>query len=220
MVKFTINDKYLFFHNSILKWGSKNLRVFPWRETRNPYKILLAEIMLHRTKAKQVEEVYIKFLKKYPDFEGICNADLHKIITDLSTLGLKWRANSLYELACIISTKYNGDIPAEKKELLKLPGIGEYISSAFLCFAYDIPEPMLDTNTIRVIGRVYGLEISDSSRRNKKFKIIMQYLLKVGSCKSFSWSLIDFANAICKSRSPLCNICPLCSICNYYIKEV
>lgn len=172
--------------------------------------------MLHRTNAKQVEEVYIKFLKKYPNFNEICNVELDEIIKDLFSLGLIWRANNLYKVACIIIKEYDGNIPTEKNELLKLPGIGEYIASSFLCFAYNKPEAMLDTNIIRVIGRVYGLEISDSSRRNRKFNDIMKQLLKFGSCKLFSLSLIDFANAICKSRSPLCNICSLCSICNYY----
>lgn len=201
-------------HKVILNWGTNNLREFPWRKTSDPYKILLAEIMLHRTRASQVERVYKSFLNKYPDLDSICDAGIDKIISDLSGLGLQWRAELLYNMACVI-TKNHGNVPSNKKELMKLPGIGHYISSAVICFAFEKPEPLLDTNTVRVIGRVFGLKITDSSRRSKKFEKIMFNMVNFGECRLFSLSLIDFADAICK-LDPLCLICPVNSLCNYY----
>ncbi len=125
----------------ILNWGRQNLRNFPWRKTSNPYKILLAEIMLHRTNAKQVEKVYESFLHKYPDLVSICDAGIEQIISDLSRLGLRWRLELLYNMACIISKNLE-NIPSNKNELMELPGIGHYISSAVVCFAFDKPEPI------------------------------------------------------------------------------
>lgn len=203
-------------HEKIAEWGKFNKRKFSWRNTSDPYKIMIAEIMLHRTKASQVEPVYIKFVKKYPDFNSICISDPHEILSDLKGLGLKWRAKLLHKVACEIKDKYKCQVPTKKEELLKLPGIGLYIASAVMCFAYDIPEPLLDTNTVRVVGRVFGLEINDSSRRNKLFESIMKDLSYSNDLKHFLFSLIDFSAIICKSKNPKCNICPIKDICRFY----
>lgn len=175
--------------------------------------------MLHRTRASQVERVYGHFLNKYPNLDSICNAGIKKIISDLSGLGLKWRAELLCNMACVIAKKH-GNIPSNKKELMDLPGIGHYISSAVLCFAFEKPEPILDTNTVRIIGRLFGLNINDSSRRSKKFEKIMFNMINLGECKLFSLSLIDFAEAICRSSNPLCHQCPINDLCIYYENNI
>lgn len=192
------------------------MRPFPWRVTCSPYKILIAEIMLHRTRAQQAEKVYKSFIKKYSDFNSICNSDKEVILNEIAPLGLLWRAELLYDLSCLIVKKYNGKIPKGKEQLLNLPGIGPYISSAFLCFTYGIAEPLLDTNTVRVIGRLFGIQITDSSRRKKNFREIMQRMVNYGECKMFSLSLIDFADAICKPKDPICEKCLLNDICCFY----
>jgi len=210
--------KYKIIHKEILTWSKDNLRVFPWRKTSDPYKIFIAEIMLHRTRASQVEDVYNLFINNYSDFKSICDAGKERILYELSGLGLKWRAEFLYEISCILSQEYGEIIPSDKSVLLELPGVGPYISSAFLCFVYDLPEPILDTNTVRVIGRLFGLKITDSSRRSKKFKILMEELVNLGNCRLFSLTLLDFADAICKPQNPQCDQCILNDICDYYIK--
>lgn len=210
-------SKLVLIHEKILEWGDDNLRDFLWRRTSNPYEIIIAEIMLHRTKASQVEPVYKNFIKKYSSFKEICYADEEEIIADIATLGLKWRIKSLRDMSCYLSNKYDGDVPHKKRELLELPGVGPYIASAVLCFAYDLPEPLLDTNTVRVIGRLFDLTITDSSRRSKKFENIMRNLVDLGTCKKFSLSLIDFAGAICRSIDPLCPECPINNLCSFYV---
>ncbi len=203
-------------HKELLTWSKDNLRVFPWRNTSDPYKIFIAELMLHRTRATQVLEVYNTFIDIYPDFKSICQAGKEKILNELSSLGLKWRAELFYKISCILSQEYNDVIPSDKSLLLELPGVGHYISSAFLCFTYDLPEPILDTNSVRVIGRVFGLKITDSSRRSKKFRILMKEMVNLGNCRLFSLAILDFADAICKPKDPLCNQCILKNICVYY----
>ncbi|HII92598.1 MAG TPA: DNA glycosylase [Methanosarcina sp.] len=201
----------------LLMWGEQNLRKFPWRETSDPYKIVIAEVMLHRTKADQVKDVYEKFILKYPDFESIVKAGREAIKADLKSLGLFWRADLLYDMAVQVVEKYGGKLPLERKKLMAMPGVGNYISAAILCFGFNLPEPVLDTNTVRVLGRIFGLNITDSSRRSKLYYDVMYDLINFWDPRTVSFSLIDFANAVCiPGEKPRCEICNLKDICIYY----
>jgi len=203
-------------HERILEWGKNNARSYPWRQTRDPYRIFIAEVLLHRTNADQVRHVYERFVRRYPDFPAIVDAGRHEIRLALHSLGLTWRADLLFEAAIEIVHAHNGTIPLNKEKLVKLPGVGSYIASALLCFACDAPEPLLDTNTVRVVGRVLGLPVTDSSRRSKKFQDIMRTLAGMREPRAFFFSLIDFAAEICKARSPVCDRCPVASVCRYH----
>jgi A/G-specific adenine glycosylase len=224
-MKMINKDKYYFkkiknIRTELLIWGEQNLRKFPWRETLDPYKIIVAEVMLHRTKANQVKDVYENFILKYPDFESIVKAGHEAIIIELHPLGLFWRSEMLYDLANLIVSSYSGKIPIEKKELLELPGIGEYIASALLCFCFNQPEPIVDTNIVRVIGRVFGMKISDSSRRSKSLKKIMVDIINFPNPRKISLVLIDFASLICiPGGNPKCLICPIRKNCNFYLNR-
>ena len=206
--------------NELFNWSINNFRDFPWRKTQDPYKIIIAEIMLHRTKADQVKRVYEEFVGKYPDFNSIIRKNTGEIQTELHSLGLFWRSDLLYRLAKEVVEKYNGILPLEKNKLLGLSGVGNYIASAVLCLGNNIPEPLLDTNTVRVIGRIFGINITDSSRRSKKFYNIMNDLVTCDDPKRISLSLIDFASAVCTAKNPRHDICPVNSICSLYKNEV
>lgn len=201
----------------ILKWGNENMRLYPWRNNPTPYNVLIAEVMLHRTRADQVNKLYPFFVEKYSDFKAISDADIASIREDLASLGLKWRADLLYSMAKTIQQKYGGVIPKDKYKLMKLPGVGKYIASAVLCFGYDKKEPILDTNTVRVISRIFDIEATDSSRRSKKFENIFLDLVSLGEPRKFSLSLIDFAALICTARTkPRHDLCPLRDFCAAY----
>lgn len=215
----TYRDTVEGIRNGILEWGNKNLRDFPWRNTHDPYKIIIAEIMLHRTNADQVKTVYEKFLKNFPDFESIVRAGSENIRTEMQSLGLFWRSDLLYRLAEDVMEKYDGTLPLEKKKLMELPGVGHYIASAILCFGYDRPEPLLDTNTVRVIGRIFGIKITDSSRRSKKFYKIMQDIVLCEEPRRLSLSMIDFAALVCTYKDPEHDICPVGNFCCFYKNE-
>lgn len=204
----------------VLEWGNKNLRDFSWRSTSNPYKIMIAEIMLHRTNADQVKAVYEKFIENFPDFESIVRAGSENIRTEMQSLGLFWRSDLLYRLAEEVVEKYNGTLPLEKKKLMELPGVGHYIASAILCFGYNRPEPLLDTNTVRVIGRIFGIKITDSSRRSEKFLKIMQDIVFCENPKKLSLSMIDFAALVCTAKHPKHDLCSINNICCFYGTKV
>ena len=200
----------------LLRWGEKNLRNYPWRTTSDPYKIIVAEVMLHRTGVVQVEKVYSKFIEKYPDFKSIVMVGEDKIESDLHSLGLRNRSYLLYKMAREVTEKYIGTLPAEKDKLVGLPGVGHYIASAVLCSIYDIPEPVLDTNTLRVIGRVFGIEVTESSRRSEKFRKIMRDMIGCSEPRKFFFSIVDFASTVCTASYPKCNTCPLNDVCYFY----
>jgi A/G-specific adenine glycosylase len=197
------------FQNNLHLWWLKNKRDFPWRNTKDPYQILISEILLHRTNAIQVKPVYITFIKKFPMIESIAESDIESLKQVVYTLGLHWRTPLLHQMACIITKKYNGKIPNTKTELLSLPGVSDYIASAVLCFAFGKPESLLDTNIVRILGRVYGIPITDTSRRSKRFQNLSDQILDKTNAREFNYALLDLGALICLPKKPLCDVCPL-----------
>jgi len=198
------------------KWGEKKIRNYPWRNTGDPYRVIVAEIMLQRTGADQVKKIYEKFIEKFPDFMSVVVAGQDRIRSEFRPLGLLWRGDLLYRMAQEVVEKYGGVLPLNRDELTKLPGIGHYIASALLCSLCNTPEPALDTNTVRVIGRIFGIEVTDSSRRSKKFKKIMRDMIDCDDPRKLFLSVIDFAATVCTADDPKCKTCPLNDICSFY----
>jgi A/G-specific adenine glycosylase len=105
-------------------------------------------------------------------------------------------------------------VPVGKEDLLSLPGVSEYIASAVRCFAWNLPEPLIDTNTVRIVGRVFGWEIKDSSRRNPRFRRVLAEILDPDESRTFNYALLDLAHLVClKKQDPLCALCPVISVC-------
>lgn len=211
-----IND----IRNALLAWGPAHFREYPWRRTRDPYSILIAEVLLHRTRADQVRPVYERFLEEYPDLASLLHAEPLQVEEYLRSLGLRWRTDLLVEMVRAIGERYGGEIPQSREDLMALPGVGDYITSALLTFGGTSAEPIMDTNTVRVIGRVFGLKLNDSARRKKQFREIMRQIISEGDARDISFAMIDLAALICLPRTPLCEICPLKSVCLYAQSKV
>lgn len=204
------------FRSSLILWGHDNFRPFPWRETDDPYKILVAEVMLHRTKAPQVLPVYRYFMQRFPTIEKLDGATRDDLHATLYSLGLRQRVDMFHDMAVAIVERFDGRIPAEKGALLSLPGVSDYIAGALRCFALNEPEPLIDTNTIRVIGRVFGLKITDSSRRNRLYRDLITALVDPNEPRTYNYALLDLANLVCtKVRPPKCFECPVQRYCLY-----
>ena len=201
--------------NCILKWGIKNQRSFTWRLSNSRYEIFVSEFLLHRTQVRQVSQIYDFFIRRYPDFESIAGTTKSNFREDLKTIGLNWRIDALYDCALRISHDYRGILPLDKTTLLSLPGVGEYIASTVVCFCTGSIEPVLDTNIVRFIGRFYGLKITDSSRRNKRFKELILQFLNTKNPRQLIYFLIDFAFAVCTPSKPICTSCPIETVCNF-----
>jgi A/G-specific adenine glycosylase len=119
-------------------------------------------------------------------------------------------------MAAGIIRTFGGKVPQKREDLLILPGVSDYVASALCCFAYNIPETLIDTNTVRVVGRLYGLKIKDSSRRNRRFREILVALVDPSNPRAYNYALLDLADQVCtRKRPPECGRCPLAGWCVY-----
>lgn len=208
-------EQIAWLRQALLAWGAEHFRPFPWRLTTNPYRILIAEILLHRTQVKQVVPVYQEFIGRYPDIHTLAQADRETLHATLYSLGLRWRVNLLHEMAQAIVQRHGGEIPRHREALLALPGVSQYVAGAVRCFAWNEPEVLMDTNTVRVIGRLLGWEVKDSSRRSKRFRQALEALLDPREPRAFNYALLDLAHLVClKRQQPLCGECPLRPFCS------
>lgn len=208
------------FQEDLLRWWDTNKRQFPWRSTTDPYEILIAEVLLHRTRAEQVVPIYSAFLKKFPSITNLASATYDDIKSTLKSVGLFWRIELLYKAAKDIVLNFEEQIPDDRQALESLPGISHYIASAIRCFAYGYPEILLDTNTVRVTGRLFSLPITDRSRRSKLFQHVLDALLDREHPREFNFALIDLGALICRSQSPLHGECPVLRHCDYGRKSI
>lgn len=199
--------------NNLLIWWNSNKRVFPWRLESSPYKILIAEIMLHRTKAEQVEGTFMKFVSKFPDLASFLESNKKEIKEIMTPLGLNWRTEYLVKLAGAIKRDSHGIIPADKKELITLPGIGDYIASAIRCFGFGYSEILVDTNTSRIISRFFGLSSKGERRRNPEVREKYLSIMNHKKPQYFNYALIDLGAKVCKSKIPNCINCTLNKLC-------
>lgn len=204
------------FRALLITWGHGHFRALPWRLTRDPYQILMAEVMLHRTQALQVVPTFQHFVALYPDVPTLAHAAPAQLHAVLHALGLRWRVDLICEMATQLMTRFGGQVPCDKSDLLSLPGVSEYIASAVRCFAWNCPEPLVDTNTVRVTGRLFGLPTKDSSRRNRRFRDLIGGLVDPNEPRNYNYALLDLANQVCmRKQPPDCFGCPAQKQCVY-----
>lgn len=170
-----------YFNQKLIKWGKQHYRDYPWRTSQNKYHSLVAEIMLQRTKAEQVSPIYSEFVRVHngpEDFMKDPNDQLFK------SLGLPERYNQFLRLNELILK--NG-IPLNKTELMAMPGIGEYISSAFLSLHCNIRAYLIDSNIIRTYGRFWGFPYNAETRRKKWFIKLCNELTPARNHRSYNY---------------------------------
>ena len=211
-----MNRKASFVQSRILEWYHDNSRDFPWRHTRDLYKIMVAEFMLHRTRAEQVVPVYNEFIKRYPDVHSLAQADPDDIKNVTRHLGLHWRARHFIKAARYIIDKFSGKFPDNYDDLRKIPGVGEYIAGAIFVVCFNKPAPVVDSNIARFINRFYGLNLKGEIRRKKGIVEIATELFNHEEPGKLLFAMVDFTSIICKPGKTDCNFCPLKSQCKFY----
>ncbi len=200
----------------LLQWYKNNYRRYPWRNESSPYRIMIAEFMLQRTRANQVLPVYINFINMYQDIFALSIADIKDVDRSIESLGLKWRASHFKKAAEYIVNEYSGDIPSNKEDLLKVPGIGEYISGAILAVAFSKKSCIVDSNIARVLNRFFGLRLEGEIRRKKEIVKLSCELFNCEDPKTVLFAIIDFSASICTPLNPKHQICPLKEKCKFY----
>ena len=201
--------------NFFCQWYACEGRSFPWRdEGVNPFGILVAEILLKQTRAENAARVWPRLMRLHPNAESMAMADPVELFNTISQLGFgNQRTRALIELAEALV--HAGEIPADQKELLRLPNVGVYTSHAVACFGFSQMVPTVDTNVLRVISRVFDLDLPTDIRRAPAVWQIAWELLPDRLVREHNYGILDFAAAICKSRSPLCGECPIATVCDY-----
>jgi A/G-specific adenine glycosylase len=209
---FSDNDQLRRAKDSIIDWYSANGRSFPWRSTSDPYHVLIAEMLLRRTTATAVARVYPMFISRYEQPEKLANARLPTITSMIKTLGLQSiRSEHLQQMARSLTENYNGIVPTELSQLAKLPGVGQYVASAVLNFAFGKDIPLVDGNIIHLMSRVFGQSFTGTTD-SRLLSLLDSFNLKEEN-KAFYWGVIDLVAKVCLRKSPRCTSCPLAEEC-------
>jgi A/G-specific adenine glycosylase len=199
--------------DGLLGWFKENARELPWRRTRDPYAILVSEVMLQQTQVDRVLPYYTRFLERFPTVEDLAAAPTSDVIRIWSGLGYNRRAVNLQRAARAVVDEFGGSFPEDPAELKKLPGIGAYTAGAISAFAHEQDVAFLDTNMRRVISRVlFGSE----SARESDAIAAANALLPTGQSWTWNQALIEFGALQCTARRPACIICPLRDECAAY----
>ena len=203
------------FRQHLSAWGVINRRNFPWRNTTDSYHLLVAESLLQKTDAQTVAPIYELFLNRYPTLQDLAIANLEDVAKILEPLGLFFRAHRLKQCAEIIIREHNGVVPDNQKQLLELPGIGDYTARAIGSQAFNQPLAVLDANVARILERFFGLQ---GERVKSRCKILWGAVDLIAPKKDVgTWNLmlLDFGAIICKAQNPGCEFCPLSSKCSW-----
>ena len=208
-------DRREFFVKTILFWGRQHARKFPWREEKNPWRILIAEILLQRTTPGHVLKVYTEFVQRFPDPASLSRASPEEVKRILFPLGMAKRAGMLVRMARVICKRHNGRVPDSAEELIHLPGVGRYTAHGVLCLAHRRPVPMIDVNSARVIRRFFGLSTEKRPKEDEKLWNFAAQLVPPDEPILFNLALLDFGASICRKK-PHCASCPLSEKCFYF----
>lgn len=198
----------------LLDWYRRCRRELPWRETKDPYAVLVSEIMLQQTRAETVKPYFQRFLSALPTVEALAGADEFALLKLWEGLGYYSRVRNLRRAACVVMERYGGVIPSETEALLSLPGIGPYTAGAVASIAFDRPVPAVDGNVLRVLARLTGddTDVLSSSARGRAERAIAPHIPSE-SPGDFTQSLIELGALVCTPGVPSCGECPLQLLC-------
>ncbi len=209
-----MTDRTKLIHRRLLGWYSKHQRNLPWRRTRDPYKILVAEVMLQQTQADRVIPKYRSWLKTWPTVAALARAPLHQVLRAWSGLGYNRRAVHLRQAARIIRHEHGGIVPDTITGLEALPGIGSYTARAIAAFAFRQRTGLIDTNVRRVVSRLqFGL---GGPRTDRQLARAINRLVPTRATDTWHHALMDLGATVCVSRRPKCQVCPLRTVCRAY----
>ena len=195
--------------NLLMAWYNTNKRSFPWRKSRDPYKIWLSEIILQQTRIAQGTPYYISFIETFPTVDDLAAADEEQVLKLWQGLGYYSRARNLHHTAQVIVSQYNSVFPKTFEELLSLKGVGNYTASAISSICFDEPQAVVDGNVYRVLSRYFGKDTPiDASYALKEFKSLATELMGTEIPGEFNQALMEFGALQCTPKNPSCDTCP------------
>lgn len=199
---------------TLLRWYGQRGRKLPWRDIRDPYRILVAEIMLQQTQVSRVLVLYGPFLKRFPTLRSLARADRSDVIIAWRGLGYNSRAVRLHALAQSLIRSHSGKIPADPSVLGRLPGIGKYTAHALLVSVHAHDVPVVDVNVRRVLSRLFWpMRTTLDLRPDGEIWEFARGLVVPGRAYDWAQALMDLGATICTARTPACPDCPVARYC-------
>ena len=224
-------------HNELIEWYELNKRILPWRETDDPYKIWISEIILQQTRVAQGMEYYMRLVERFPDVQSLAEADEDEVLLYWQGLGYYSRARNMHKAAQLMKNheifhqamrllgdKVRGEKDGDEAIRLKgedifaalrsMPGVGDYTAGAIASFAFNLPYPALDGNVYRVLARLYDCEIAfDTTEGKKHFRKLAEELLDRERPRLFNSAIMELGALHCVPTAPDCSTCPLNTWC-------
>lgn len=199
---------------ALLRWWFHARRVLVWREPdASNYVRIVSELLLQRTTASAVNSLLPTIIDRYPSWRELASAPVADLEVMLQPLGLwRRRARSVKSLATLVAEREEA-WPADREELERLPGVGQYIASAILLLVHGQREPLLDTNMARVLERLFGPRHLADIRHDPYLQSLSRELLAKEDPVALNWAILDLAALVCRPRNPRCSDCPLLSWC-------
>lgn len=205
----------------LVAWYRENKRELPWRRDKNPYHVWISEIMLQQTRIEAVIEHYYAFMEALPDVASLAAVEEEKLLKLWEGLGYYSRARNLKKAAIKIMDTFGGEFPKTKKELLTLPGIGDYTAGAIASICFNEPVPAVDGNVLRVLARLRADARNVLLPETKKSAEALITEIIPADAGDFNEGIMELGETVCLPNGlPLCNQCPLCAYCKAYHEGV
>lgn len=204
------------FHGALVRWFAREGRTYPWRETRDPYAILVSEFMLQQTQIATVLDrgYYDRWMSRFPDFETLAEASEDEVLKSWEGLGYYRRAKNLHRLARVVVEEHSGKLPRTLDSVCALPGIGRYTAGAVLSFAYNLPVPLVDGNVLRVFARLFDYaEPVDRGPGERQLWAWAEALVHPNEARQYNSALMELGQRLCSKGQPDCGGCPVADFC-------
>lgn len=199
------------FRRNLLDWFRRHGRDLPWRRTRDPYQILVSEVMLQQTQVSRVTEYWPRFLERFPTIADLAKASPRRVREAWDGLGYYRRAENLRRTARDVVTHHGGQVPHEQAKLRSLPGIGAYTAGAVASFAFELAEPAIDTNVARVLRRAFHPRLRSSAAADRRLWESAKLLVPRAGITAWTTNqaLMELGALVCTARVMRCEICPV-----------
>ena len=209
----TKTTEFLHIGTKLLKWYDSNARDLPFRNTKDPYKIWICEIVFQQTRIAQGLNHYNNFIERFPDVKTLAEAPEDEVLLYWKGLGYYSRAINIHKAAKQIINEHNGVFPTDYDEILKLKGVGKYTAAAVSSICFNGKMPAVDGNFYRVLSRVFADDFDISNSRAFNYFSELSHLVMSENVGDFNQAMMDLGSEICKPRNPLCGVCPIHNDC-------
>lgn len=203
-------------HKKLLDWYKANKRDLPWRQSLDPYRIWISEIMLQQTRVEAVLPFYERFLKNFPTTKALAQASEDKVLSLWSGLGYYSRARNIHKAAKSIQADFNGKFPQHPEQLRSLSGIGEYTANAIASIAFQKNVPAIDGNLERVLSRLIDLRENPKKEGRQEIQAIADKIVEHGHAGDINQAIMDLSSLVCLPKNPRCQLCPLQTECKSF----